>query len=69
MPQYLLQLGIVEVGTFVTYEDSWNPKLGKYILFQKLDDRLGIILWSSYNFYLFRHIINNNQDVLIPIRR
>ena len=66
MPQYLLQLGIVEVGTFVTYEDSWNPKLGKYILFQKLDDRLGIILWSRYNLYPFKGIVHNTSIYSFP---
>ena len=33
-----------------------------------INNNIGIILWSSDNFYPFKHVINNNQDVLIPIR-
>ena len=42
--QDFLQLNVTKVRTSITYQDSWDTKSGEYLLLEKLDDCLSIIV-------------------------
>jgi hypothetical protein len=69
LAQKLLTLVIVEVSTTITDYNSWHTKPWEYDSLEKSANCLGVSIDSRNSFNPFGHIVHNNKDMLIALRR